>query len=383
MWANGELDIGVPMLKGAVEIALPAGRGTFGITSTNNSFDMWVTANLGDGALEGSQAEILTEIAPMSGRLDLDGELHIIDGEVQANSFFQLSGNARMGVGPLAALSGSELDDISNIEAMIRIDSVGVAVTGSAQVSPVSSLGVSGSATLDFLFPFADPSETYLAIEGQLAIEAVDLGAEASLRIDKNDVFARGDLRIGTMAPVAVEGRLGPDGFQLTGSAEATLPIGDLDKVAENLVDTTGNDEMIRLINAQINERIGEIANGDAAKATELRDTFADFRGSFETIAGARTNIEYNDGLIAGLWEKHQADIDWHWALNDFDRFWDMGPHAIRLAAILTEIEALKLANTVQHGYIDTANLTVSAVQQGVIAIIGWAEELNALMAHP
>jgi len=381
MWANGELDIGVSMLKGAVEISLPAGRGTFGMKSTDRSFDMWVTANMGEGAQEGTPVEILADIAPMSGRLDLDGELHIVDGEVQANSFFQLSGSARLGLGPLAALSGSQLDDIANIEAMIRIDAVGVAVTGSAQVSPVSSLGIDGSATLDFLVPFADPAESYLAIEGQLAIGAVDLGAEASLRIDKSGVLARGDLQIGTMAAVAVEGRIGPGGFQLTGSAEATLPIGDLDKVAANLIDTTGNDEVIRRINAAIDQRIDEIAGANSAKAAELRNTFADFRGSFETIAGARANIAYNDGLIADLWDRHQADIDWHWALNDVDRFFDKGPHAIRLAAIIIEIEALKLANTTQYGYIDVANLTVSAVQQGVIAIIGWDEELNALMS--
>jgi len=380
IWANGELDIGVPMLKGAVEISLPAARGTFGMVASDDSFELWVTANIGEGAQEGELLELLTELSPISGRLDLDGELHIIDDEVQSDSFFQLSGNLRLGLGPLEALSGGDLDDIANVEAIVRIDATGVAINGSARLSPVSILDVVGTAQVELLVPFADPAESFFTMEGQLEIGLVDLGVQAALRIDKNGVVARGDLALGSMAAIAIVGKAGPDGFQLTGSAEATLPIGDLDKVAANLVDATANEEVIRRINLQVDERIGQIAGGDAAKATELRNTFSDFRSAYNTIGQARTNIAYNDGLIANLWAEHQADIDWHWALNDFDRFWDKGPHALRLGAILVRMEPLKLANTVQYGYIDVANLVVSGTQQGVIAIIGWDEELNTLL---
>ena len=34
-----------------------------------------------------------------------------------------------------------------------------------------------------------------------------------------------------------------------------------------------------------------------------------------------------------------------------------------------------------QYGYIDVANAVVSATQQAVLAIIGWDEQLNALLA--
>jgi len=159
------------------------------------------------------------------------------------------------------------------------------------------------------------------------------------------------------------------------------LPIGDLDQVAANLVDQTSTDATLRALNAQIDERVNEIAASNPSKGTELRNTIGDLRQAFEDIADVRETIAYNDRLIAQKWREHQADIDWHWALNDFDRFWDKGPHAIRLAAIVTEIEALKFANTVQYGYIDTANLVVSTSQQAVIAIIGWDEELNALLS--
>ncbi|NOX31337.1 MAG: hypothetical protein GXP35_14995 [Actinobacteria bacterium] len=381
IWANGELDIGVPMLKGAVEISLPAARGTFGMVASDDSFQLWVTANIGEGAQEGELLELLTELSPISGRLDLDGELHIIDDEVQSDSFFQLSGNLRLGLGPLEALSGGDLDDIANVEAIVRIDATGVAINGSARLSPVSILDVVGTAQVELLVPFADPAESFFTMEGQLEIGLVDLGVQAALRIDKNGVVARGDLALGSMAAIAIEGKAGPDGFQLTGSAEATLPIGDLDKVAANLVDATANEEVIRRINLQVDERIGQIAGGDAAKATELRNTFRDFRSAYDTIGQARTNIAYNDALIANLWADHQADIDWHWALNDFDRFWDKGPHALRLGAILAQMEPLKIANSVQYGYIDVANLVVSGTQQGVIAIIGWDEDLNTLMS--
>jgi hypothetical protein len=381
VWANGELDVGLSFLKGAAEVSLPAIRGTFGFDLTPATLDLWVTAVSGTAAAAGSPTELLADLAPIRGGVDIDGELHIADGDVLASSFLQLAGEVSIAPTPIRTNSDLEVNDVVAADALIRIDRSGVMARGSMTASPLGALSINGSAELEFLVPFTDPADSYLQIRGALGVGGTPLGADAELRIDRDGAFARGSIDLAGMGGLDVEGWLGPDDFQLTGAAEAVLPIGDLDRVAANLVDQTANDEVIRVLNAQIDERVVQMAAGDRAKGAELRNTIADMRQAFTDIASVRETIAYNDSIIAQRWRDHQADIDWHWALNDFDRFWDKGPHAIRLAAILTEIEALKFANTVQYGYIDVANAVVSATQQAVLAIIGWDEQLNALLA--
>lgn len=381
VWANGELDVGLSFLEGAAEVSLPAIRGTFGFDLTPVTLDLWVTAVSGTAAADGSPTELLADIAPIRGGVDIDGELHIAGGEVLATSFLQLAGDVNIAPTPIRTSADVEVDDVVAADALVRIDRAGVMARGSLSVSPLGALSIDGSAELEFLVPFADPTDTYLQVRGALGVGDTALGGHAELRIDRTGAFARGSIDLAGMGALDVEGRLGPDGFQLTGAAEAVLPIGDLDRVAASLVDQTANDEVISVLDAQIEERVAQIAAGDAAKGSELRNTIADMRQAFVDIASVRETIAYNDAIIAQRWRDHQADIDWHWALNDFDRFWDKGPHAIRLAAILSEIEALKLANTVQYGYIDVAHAVVSATQQTVLAIIGWDEQLNALLA--
>ena len=383
MWANGELDVGVSFLKGAAEVQLPAVRGTFGAEVTSRNLDLWVTATAGSSASDGSPSELLTDLAPIRGQVDLDGELHVADGDILATSFLQLTGDMSIAPTPVRFDTEIEVVDILAAEALVRIDSTGVMARGKVQASPVPALGLGTSAELEFLVPFADPANSYLQVRGEMTLGDTDLGADAELRIDRNGALARGTVDLAGLGGLDVEGWVGPDGFQLTGAVQATLPIGDLDRVAAKIIDETDNDVVIDTLNRQIDERINQIGSADPAKGTELRNTVNDMRKAFDDIRAVRATIAYNDGLIANLWKQHQADIDWHWALNDFDRFWDTGPHGIRLAAIVAQIEALKFANTVQYGYIDVANTVVSATQQTVLAIIGWDGQLNALLSAP
>ncbi|MFK8023146.1 MAG: hypothetical protein AB8G26_04195, partial [Ilumatobacter sp.] len=381
VWANGELDVGIAFVEGAAEVNVPAIRGTFGLELTPTRLDLAITATAGSSASEGAPSELLADLAPIRGRVDVDGQLTIVDGDVLDTSFLELSGDISISPTPVRAASDVPVDDVFSADALVRIDRTGVMAQGSVAVSPVSALSLAGDGRLEFLVPFADANDAYLEVAGALRLGDTRLGGDALLRIDRTGALARGRVDLAGFGGLDVEGRLGVDGFQLTGTAEAVLPVGDLDQVAANLVDETSSAETLRALNAQIDKRVNEIGATDAAKGAELRTTIGDLRTAFDDIAAVRDTIAYNDGLIADLWRDHQADIDWHWALNDFDRFWDKGPHAIRLAAIIVEIEALKLANTVQYGYIDVANLAVSAAQQTVIAIIGWDAELNALLS--
>lgn len=381
MRANGELDVGIAFLKGAAEVTLPAIRGSFGWQATDTTFDLWLTATGGSSASEGAPAEMLADLAPIQGRVDIDGELHLVGTDVLDTSFLQLTGDFSMDPRPIRTASSTPVEPVATAEGLARIDTTGITLRGTATASPLSAISVSGAAAVELLIPFADPADSHLRIDGTLAIGETALGAEASLRIDRNGALAQGRLQVADMAAVAVEGRLGPDGFQLTGSADVTLPIGDLDHVAASIVDQTDNVDVIAALNRDIDRRVNAIAASDAAKGTELRNAVAHFRDEFDNIASIRETIAYNDGLIAQIRRDKQADIDWHWALNDWDRFWDNGPHAIRQAAFIARIEALKLANSVQYGYIDVANSVVAAAQQAVLGIVGWDEELNAALA--
>ncbi len=381
VWANGELDLGVAFLEGAAEVNIPAIRGTFGLGITPTRFDIAITATAGSSATEGSPSELLADLAPIRGQVDVDGQLTVDGGVVLDTSFLELSGDISISPTPVRTTSAVEVDDVFSADALVRIDRVGVMARGSVVASPLTALSVGGEAQLEFLVPFADASDAYLEVSGALGLGTTGLGADARLRIDRHGALAQGRIDLQGFGGLDVEGRLGANGFQLTGTVEAILPIGDLDQVAANLVDEASTAETLRSLNAQIDQRVNEIAASDPAKGAELRTTIGDLRQAFDDIASIRETIAYNDRLIAQLWRDHQADIDWHWALNDVDRFFDKGPHAFRLGVILAEIEALKLANTVQYGYIDTANLVVSTSQQTVIAIIGWDAELNALLS--
>ena len=379
LWANGELDVAVPFFEGAVEVSLPAVRGTFGVDASKDRLDLWITATAGSSAADGTPAEALADFMPISGHVDVDGELHLDGSGIEPSSFLQLAGEMAISPAPVQVSSNVAVETFS-ADGIVRIDADGVTARGTVQASPLAAIALTGSADLELMVPFADPSLGFLVLHGHLAVGGTGLGADAELRFDRDGALARGSVELGGLGSLSVEGRLGVDGFQLTGAVEATLPIGDLDQVAARLVDETSNDQVIRTLDQAIDARVDEIGRTKPAKGSELRNTIDDMRSAFDDIASTRETIAYNDGLIAQLWDDHAADIEWHNSLNDFDKFWDIGPHGVRLAAIVAQIEALKFANTVQYGYIDVANAVVAGTQQAVLAIIGWDDELNALL---
>ena len=381
VWANAELDLGLTFLKGAAEVKVPAARGTVGLSIGSTNFDLWATATTGTHLVDGSPVEMLADLAPISGQLDLDGELHFLNDEIQATSFLQLAGDMTISNGNVVtAAAGVETDNMLAAEGVARIDASGVQIRGHVAVSPLSLIDVQGTASLDFKIPFEDPADSHFEIVGSLAIGDTVLGGEASLRLDRSGAHARGELQLAGMAALAVEGKLGPAGFQLTGVAEAVLPIGDLDMVAANLVDEASNAEQIRVLNAQVDQRVNELAAANPSKEVELRNTVRDFRQAFAEVAVANENIRINNAKIADVQRRIQADIDWHWALNDFDRFWDKGPHGIRLAALYAEQGVFETANVANYAYRDTANAILSTAQQVALGVVGWDGELNGLV---
>ena len=379
--ANGELDVALAFAKGAAEVALPAVRGTFAFERSAGRIDAWLAATAGTSLADGAAATLLEELAPIRGTAAVDGELHIVGTTIEASSFLQLSGELSIAPDPLRSAAGVAVDDLLVADAVVRIDTTGLTASGAMHASPLPALDVQGSAVIELRIPFADPLDSSFAMAGQLGAGGTALGAAAELRIDRTGAFARGEIALGNLVGVEVEGRLGADGFQLTGTTEVVLPIGDLDRVAADLVDQTSIGQTIAMLDRQIDQRIDEIGARDRAKGNELRNTVADMRQAFADIASIRDTIADNDARIADLWVAHQADIDWHWSLNEWDRFWDNGPHALRLGAILTEITALQAANSFQYGLIDVANAVISGAQQVAIGIVGWDEQLNALLA--
>jgi len=380
-WANSELDLTASFAQGVGDVAVPVAKGTVGVSVGVSNFDLWVTSTVGTTAADGSPAGQLAGLLPEQGGVDIDAEIHFVGTELQPNSFVQLDGELAISNGnAVTEASGVDMGDVVTADAFARIDFSGVEVRGSVEVSPISAFDVSGGAELDFMLPFDDPANGYFDLRGDIAIGEIVLEGEARVRIDRAGAFASGELAVAGMANVAVEGFLGANGFQLTGEAAATLPIGDLDRVAANLVDETANARVIQLLNAQIDERVDELAAANPSKATELRNTVRDFRNAFADVAVANENIRINNAKIADVQRRIDADIAWHQALSDFDRFWDTGPHGVRLAALYAEQGVFEAANVGNYAYRDTANAVLSTSQQVALGVVGWDGELNALV---
>ena len=166
VWANGELDLGVAFLEGAAEVTIPAVQGTFGMSISPSRFDLALTATAGSSLADGSPVEMLADLAPIRGQVNVDGQLMIDNGVVLESSFIELSGDISISPTPVRTTSSVEVDDVLSADALVRIDRVGVLVSGSVAASPLSELSVSGDAKLEFLAPFADASDAYLEVSG-------------------------------------------------------------------------------------------------------------------------------------------------------------------------------------------------------------------------
>lgn len=379
LWANAELDLTLSPAQGLVDINIPAARGTVGAAVGSHGIDLWVAATAGTSAAEGSPAEIFTGVLPARGHVDLDAELHLRNGGVTAESFLQVEGELVIGGGNVITNElGVDVGELNTADAFARIDATGIELRGSVSASPVGAFQLAGEAELDLRIPFADITQGYFEIRGTASVGDTALGANARLRVDNTGIIAEGLLEADGMAAVHLEGWIGADGFQLTGAAEVVLPIGDLDQVAANLLGNAATDDQIRALDVAIDQRISEIAAADPARGAELRTTVNDLRQAFRDVARINDDIATNDAIIADIHRRIDADVAWHYALNDFDQFFDVIPHGARQTALYAELAPFEIANAANYVARDTANAFLGTTTQIVLGIVGWDDELNS-----
>lgn len=378
--ADGELSVGFAIAPGQLDLTLPIGRGSLAYEYRGTHEDLWFAGTTGTHLLDGGGIDLLVDLAPTQGELTLSGRLRhegTADGGsvIGAESFLQLEGSAQLGLSTFAELAGVELQPLADVALLARVDTAGVALQATSAHSPIPGIEVAGDAEIDLLLPFADLSNSFVQIDGALSVGGVDLDAGATVRIDRDGALVAGHLTT-PAGGFDLEGRVGPNGVQLTGRAEIVLAVPDLHAYAEQLAREAGVQGTIDAIERRIDERIAEIAAVDPSRATLLRDTITAFRHERANVASIQQNIDINNGEIARV-TALLADADRLWqSYTTGEQLLHSIPHGAYVAALNLEREGYKGANTLQRGYMATANLALTGLEQALVGLIGVDDEL-------
>jgi len=383
--AEGEFSVGISFRGESLPFDIPIGRATVGYDKSIVGDDLWFSGYLGDDVIAGGDVSFVTDFLSAEGDLQIDGRLRrnfASDGSASLadDSFLQAQGSASLGFGLFSADSGVEFAPQQSANFFARIDNTGFMANGTLAASPIPGVDFGGEASIDIEIPFDDIENGYVEIVGQFQVGAIDLDAGGRLRVDRDGVIVSARLT-SPAGGFELTGEIGPAGIQLTGEAEIIIPIGDLDKVAENFARDAGLAETIRRLEERIDRAIDDIAASDPDRGARLRILVRDFRNARTEINKIQDTIDYNDSLIDINWDLlAQAGRDWE-NYSDFERVFYAAPHAAYTGSLHTAISALQLANTTQAGFMDVALLTLTGLESGLIELTGTDPELRAAQA--
>jgi hypothetical protein len=383
--AEGEFSIGISFRGGDLPFDIPIGRATVGYDNSIVAEDVWFSGYLGDDIVAGGDVSFVTDFLSGEGDLEIDGRLRLdyaSDGSVSVSddSFLQAEGRAALGFGRFAADSGVEFVAQQSADFFARIDNTGFVGNGTLAASPIPGVDFGGEASIAVDIPFDDITDGFVEIEGRFRVGGIDLDAGGRLRIDRAGVTVSARLT-SPAGGFELTGEIGPGGVQLTGEANIVIPIGDLDKVAEQFARDAGLAETVRRLEDRVDRAIDGIATTDPDRAARLRNLVRDFRNARAEIDKIQDTIDYNDGLIEENWNLlAQAGRDWE-AYSDFERVFYAIPHGAYTASLHTAISALQLANTTQSVFMDAALLTLTGLESGLIELTGTDPELRAAQA--
>jgi hypothetical protein len=285
--AEGQLSVGLPGKASSLPLSFSIGNATGGrinsldVNDVALDEDFWFSGYMGDNIIAGGDCAFVTDFLSGQGDLEVNGRY-----------------------GRTFDAGGISFDPESFIE-----------ITGQASFNP----GALWSAVGDGLVASGHISRS----------PAVALKGGGDLSISNEGVFVSGRLA-SPVGGIALEGQISEAGVQLTGSTELSLPIGDLDKVADALARQT-----------------------------------AVFRGAQALIDDALDKIERNDAKIAAH-RRRLAEIDRNWASYNLLQ---KGQYGLEATGIHTAIGGLNTANFTHARVRDAQSLVISGVQSTVSGI--------------
>ncbi|GJM38424.1 MAG: hypothetical protein DHS20C19_17910 [Acidimicrobiales bacterium] len=330
--ATGQFGMGLPGKLGVVPISVPIGNGTLGIDHRLDGVAIvektWLNGYLGDDIIaEGAFAKAADFLA-LQGDVDIDGFLHRrLDPAALAvwepDSYLDVEGEGAWN--PHRLMPGGIDHDTLTGSFAGRIDVDGIRGTGTVTATPFAAVALAAEGNVAFEMLYEDLGNSFLQIDGTLEVGGVDL-AEGELRIDSDGVEVTGKLGVGGTF-VAVSGRIGPAGIQLTGEAGATIDLTDLDALAAKIAGERGEDETIDRLEAEIDELAPHAAIQKLLD--DVADAYDGIRTREELIEDQRDKLED----LADIWDSYTA----------LEKIGKSVSHGLKVAAANTAIAGLKL----------------------------------------
>jgi hypothetical protein len=148
-----------------------------------------------------------------------------------SDSYFDMAGESQLELSKLGDLTGLTISDIPLAEGRFHVAKDGVAMSGKVQASFLSALGIGAGATLDGKFP-GNPhlrNDWYVNLAGGLSVSGVDLSANASAKLSSGGLHVDGSWQSPLGQSIAMSGDITRDGFQIAGTASATIPVAGWD----------------------------------------------------------------------------------------------------------------------------------------------------------
>jgi Ca2+/Na+ antiporter len=389
-WSNAELDAGLAYGSGVVDVSIPAAVGTVGflaispVTTENDGaveVRLAVTATAGTNLTTAVPQQVLEELLPVSGELDLDGVLHYKGPGLTEDSFVELNGDITMShSNAVHELTEPESDDFYQATGRIRVDGTGIVATAQASNSPFPHVDLNGTATLDIGIPFDALDNSFLEYQGSARLGETDLGADTRIRLDNQGLLVTGEIELEEYGNVEVLGRLAADELTLHGETEVVVPIGDLDQLADRVLQDMTNEEQIAALDRAIDRRVDELSVSHPERETELRTTIRGFRLAYAEVRKANENIRINNSKIADVDRRVSAEKARHAKLSALEKIPDLVVHTPKLAALEAERATYVTANSANAAFRDSANALLASTAQATIAAVGWDDELNDLL---
>ena len=361
--ANGDLLVSFDLLP-FFGIELPLGSASGGVRIREDGFATYFSGELSP------DVSFLPPEIPITPSNELRVAGYLDTRDIAASSL-RAEGLYSLGVGELGDLIGVDLSEALVIAGELSIDKTGFWLRGSTTSKIGGGIDFGGEVVVEAFFSAENFRDSYVLLEGNLAVGGIQLGAGASARLSAAGFFINGYFQT-PVSSVDLAGSITADGPSLEGFAQIAFSLEGLnaefdkalvalDKAQDSLDAVTGEIERVRKIVAGDRERDQQALQSAQGAVTGAQREVDKLQSS---INANHKHIRTRKSQIAS-WKRWYKKLAWYkkswgWAKLGAEIAWRSADIGRRYATIA----GLEAAKGIARGTLELAKLTLRGLEE-------------------
>ncbi len=378
---NGQVRASVPLVDDVLDFSFPLADAStgmrMGLAAGSEGVDLFLSGSMDSQSAFDQLPAWLPLEAPVDASIEATARLVLnFNGGplLDPASFVEIKGRMAMVPSYLTELTGVDLSELLVSEAAVRIDANGMRLNAKTTSSVHPAVELGGELSVDAFVSPANPTASYVALEGQVAIAAIDIDGAASLRLDSFGFTAKGHITT-PVSQIELSGNITTTDVSLSGKARVEVPLNLLGDVLEGAPQALADaKEEVRKLDNEIQVIRDEIEANRAERTRDFDAAQAAVNQAKADVDAVQRDIDAAYRRISTLEREIKEWEDWYddlpgieqvaygWASLSFEVGW----RGTEIGLLYTGIGGLETARFLAQGVLDGAILFLEGVEAGL-----------------